>query len=694
MKPPPFLIGAALVFWGWQSGFEIAGIAMALVLEGSRWLKLRWDLSDSDFWRIWTFCAFLFLATIIYAFTSNEGPGQFRNLFANPNLVTERNAGTATGRTAAAVVRWMPMSWFLFMAAQAYSSAGGVPVQTMARIQRWRSRMKSRAGEQATPGGVVDVSYFFFALCLMAASVHASETASYFWGLSALVAWALWAQRPRGYRPAVWAVFLSAAVVLGYFGQHGMSQLQGFLGNLNIGLFSPWRGRHDPTQSRTDLGRIGRIKTSARIVIRLESKEGAPPPLLREASYRRFKGVTWLADVREADYLYVLEEPPNSGNWNLLPGKTHLMKVGIGCYLQNGKGLLPLPTGTSRLENLSANILTKSPLGAVLELGPGVVVFDALYGPGLAVDSDPDPTQDLAVAEIEKNAIDAVIRELNITTNTDLPAALKTLNKFFVEKFSYAVYQPMFGVTTAKQTPLTRFLLRTRQGHCEYFATAGVLLLRRLNIPARYAVGYAVHEGSGGKYVVRQRDAHAWCLAWDDAHKLWRDVDFTPPSWVQIEAVDHGWLRAFSDFWSRLGFELSKFRWGQTHLRQYLLWALVPILLVLLYQIIFKSRRQRRAAGNKVRLASIAWPGLDSEFYRLERALTQRGFPRARTEPLSNWLETLSKDPALAQLRRRLSELLWLHYRYRFDPEGLTSAEREALRRAVAECLEEMRAHV
>jgi transglutaminase-like putative cysteine protease len=47
------------------------------------------------------------------------------------------------------------------------------------------------------------------------------------------------------------------------------------------------------------------------------------------------------------------------------------------------------------------------------------------------------------------------------------------------------------------ETPLARFLLRTRSGHCEYFATATVLLLRQLGIPARYAVGYAVHEASG-----------------------------------------------------------------------------------------------------------------------------------------------------------------------------------------------------
>ena len=43
-------------------------------------------------------------------------------------------------------------------------------------------------------------------------------------------------------------------------------------------------------------------------------------------------------------------------------------------------------------------------------------------------------------------------------------------------------------------TPLADFLLRTRSGHCEYYATATVLLLRAAGIPARYAHANAVHN--------------------------------------------------------------------------------------------------------------------------------------------------------------------------------------------------------
>jgi hypothetical protein len=41
-------------------------------------------------------------------------------------------------------------------------------------------------------------------------------------------------------------------------------------------------------------------------------------------------------------------------------------------------------------------------------------------------------------------------------------------------------------------------------------------------------------------------------------------------------------------------------------------------------------------------------------------------------------------------MRSRLQELLNLHYRYRFDPEGLNQTDREGLRRAAAGCLARM----
>jgi hypothetical protein len=213
------------------------------------------------------------------------------------------------------------------------------------------------------------------------------------------------------------------------------------------------------------------------------------------------------------------------------------------------------------------------------------------------------------------------------------------------------------------------------------------LLLRRIDIPTRYAVGYAVHEGSGQNYIVRQRDAHAWCLVWDADQHLWREYDPTPASWVAAEALRASWTQRLSDLWARISFELSKFRWGQSHIRQYILWTVIPVLALLLYQILFrtKHRRSSRRLGRSAEGSD--WPGLDSEFYELEQQLVARGLGRNPSEPLGDWLRRVAKDEHVGDARNALLELLLLHYRYRFDPQGLTSLERDELREHAHACL-------
>jgi hypothetical protein len=358
----------------------------------------------------------------------------------------------------------------------------------------------------------------------------------------------------------------------------------------------------------------------------------------------------------------------------------------ISCYLPGGKALLPLPESTARLEHLMAYTVQRSPLGGVLEEGPGLVVFDALYGGTSNTIDEPPNDLDILVPGRETNTLEKVVADLQLR-GQNFSQALETLGRYFSTRFTYTTWldQPRFP--HKNDTPLSRFLLRTKSGHCEYFATAGVLLLRSAGIPARYAVGYAVHEGSGQNYVVRQRDAHAWCLVWDERHRAWRDFDPTPSTWVTADALDTSFMQKLADIWARVTFEISKFRWGQSHLRQYFLWALVPILALLLYQIVFRKRHRLWGRKGPRSNQGSSWPGLDSEFYELEEKLAKRGLERRPSEPLSTWLRRVSGDEALVHLDTPLRELLILHYRYRFDPRGLSSNERQQLRAEARTCL-------
>ena len=157
-----------------------------------------------------------------------------------------------------------------------------------------------------------------------------------------------------------------------------------------------------------------------------------------------------------------------------------------------------------------------------------------------------------------------------------------------------------------------------------------------------------------------------------------------------MEAGHAPFLQYLSDAWSWLGFQFAKLRWGQTNLRQYILWAMVPVLLVLLFQIVFQSRRQQRRALLAAGAGGPGWPGLDSEFYQLERRLAVRGLARLDGEALGDWLKRGLKDPGLAGMGETLQTLLRLHYRYRFDPEGLSRVEREQLRQEARVCLEQV----
>ena len=701
MKPPPLLLGATLLFWGWQSEFLVVGAILGAVLESARVIRTRWEFSDEDFGRVWTFCALLLLASALYAFTANEGPSSFGGFFSDANPVTTTKASSATARTAGAMMRWLPMIFFPFIAAQTFSTREAIPLTIISLIARRRWK-KLTAADKASPQAQlsVHIGYPYFAATLFATTFHPSENNSFFWGLAGLLTWMLWAHRTRRVGPTVWIILIALVLGLAFAGQRGIGGLAGYLQGRNAQWLVRFMRRNvDPSHTRTAIGQLGDIKTSGRIVIRLQPKPGsAPPEYLREASYRIFKSPGWFAGSSKDDFESVAEDPPNSASWPLVVGKTNSASVNIACYLDgtstNGspQGLLPLPTGSGRLENLPVYVLRKNSAGAVVAEGPGVVLFDALFGPGLTMDAppavSPGTNDDLTVPENEQAALDAVIDELQLRGKP--PAqVLPAVTGYFADKFTYRTWQGRDRGAPGS-TPLSRFLRESRKGHCEYFATATVLLLRQLNIPARYAVGYAVHEPSGSGYVVRLSDAHAWCLVWNEARQTWVDFDTTPASWVAEEAKNRSPFRWLSDGWSRLRFEFSKFKWGQSKLRQYLLWIVIPGLALLLYQIIFRRGRRRQAARKNDQAFITHWPGLDSDFYQLEKQIAERGLPRKPSEPLNEWLGRVAENPALAGLQEPLRALVGLHYRYRFDPHGLSDTDRDLLKQETHACLDRL----
>ena len=81
--------------------------------------------------------------------------------------------------------------------------------------------------------------------------------------------------------------------------------------------------------------------------------------------------------------------------------------------------------------------------------------------------------------------------------------------KAFLASYRYSTDAPDHS------RPLDAFLFKDRAGSCQHFAGAAALLLRLAGVPARVAVGFGPGvAGSDGRWVIRDRDAHAWVEVW------------------------------------------------------------------------------------------------------------------------------------------------------------------------------------
>jgi hypothetical protein len=244
-----------------------------------------------------------------------------------------------------------------------------------------------------------------------------------------------------------------------------------------------------------------------------------------------------------------------------------------------------------------------------------------------------------------------------------------------------------------ESTPIGDFLLHTRSGHCEYFATATVLLLRAAGVPTRYATGYAVQEFSEleNRFIVRSRHAHAWALVYVDG--AWRDFDTTPVSWITEEAETASPMEPLYDLLSWCMFKFSSWRWSEREggISKHMGWLLIPLILLLARRLYSRNRVKRREKEEEMKGRQKSSPGMDSEFYLIEKKLTELGYVRHPGETLSDWVRRIEGEyPADAS--PVLESILSLHYRYRFDPKGITSAERSALKSTVNAWLDERQA--
>lgn len=337
--------------------------------------------------------------------------------------------------------------------------------------------------------------------------------------------------------------------------------------------------------------------------------------------------------------------------------------------------------------------------------------------PGLQSKGGPD-VETLIYQQLPPNFDQRIARLAEQVSRNETTPYQKALaiERYLANGYGYTLQQP----SVPQRDPIANFLFERKQGHCEYFASAMVVMLRTLGISSRVVNGF--HGGQyndvTGSYIVRASDAHSWVEAYFPGYG-WYTFDPTPSS----PATPTAWSRlylymdAMREFWhdwvvnydtgrqstlgfaavrqSRSGFERAC-DWSrsiydgwlrranaarvhfQHHVNAWATWTIggfVALLSLLLGPMLFQAVRRFRLA----RRPSLEPHSAASVWYeKLLKLLSKRGIRKLPTQTPQEFLKAIPAEP----VRRHFASFT-LHYeRARFgdsaeDAEKLPELYRE-----------------
>jgi hypothetical protein len=379
---------------------------------------------------------------------------------------------------------------------------------------------------------------------------------------------------------------------------------------------------------RMELGALDRMLDSDTIVLRVR---GARVDYLRGASFDSYENGRWLRSAkRDVDLDYTPAGEP------VAPGPRttiHAVTDSVDRFF------LPFAAADVR-----ASVPAKYDAFGSLKRATkgGAVSVDFVAGPRDGVPVSAAKPADLTLSRRTRTDLTRLV-ELWTADAPSVPAKLDAIERHLAAEYHYA----RTFVRPASIDPVTDFLFDDKKGHCEYFASAMVLLARAAGIPARVVTGYRVaeHNPYGDYFVVRERNAHAWVEAWVEGEG-WVTRDPTPASSLPddqpheasaVAAVMDVVRTSYDDVTEWLGQRTL----GQTA-------AASAVGAGVLVWIIGRGARRRRQAPAVVPPDELALPFLAALLASLDRA----GERRADSEPLERLADRVADADAAALLRR------------------------------------------
>lgn len=660
-RPPPrLLLGSAFLFWGGMSGHPLVALAAALLVEGPRWTRLRWDFTDNAFVHAWHLTVAMVLFGVVSVWLDGPSTNRIYDLF-----------------------NWLPVLMLPIQFVQAYGTRSSIPLYVFTIAARSRIERERRLGRMLEMPEVNFGNVLLTAILLGSALGRQADAWLFAPGALALLGWAL--RDARGGRSPIgpWLGALAAVALLGGAGLLGIHAAHAWLLGRGIGGGDDASSFHS---TQLELGGLGDHKNSPRILWRLRDIQGQAPQLLRTASFNIYHGGLWhfrpqpnAEDFPELGFTSTPDGVPYriTGDHAIAdPAPPGLPRFALRGPARRNT-LLPLPRGVRSLREVQADDLEANFLGTVRivpvhPLADTVVTWDDTRD----LDAPPwigdEASPDLRVPSDEAEAVRKAAAEIGLQ-HGNLHEKIITLQAFFLRYFHYARHldtpRPVPGSPDNPAAgAIGRFLTDQRQGHCEFFATATTLLLRHAGVPARYTIGFAAIETNPdhSQVTIRGTHAHAWCRAWDAQAGRWIDVDLTPPDWTSIEPAGVGPLQQLLDRWQRLREDVLAWRTRPGNLDRVTTGLAIAGALAAAWVVLrlWQSRRREAGAATAGRRDRDRLP---APLRRLAAVAGRRLGPRPVGQPLGAWLGRLDHPGPPGP---DLGELIDVHARLRFDPAG------------------------
>jgi hypothetical protein len=270
----------------------------------------------------------------------------------------------------------------------------------------------------------------------------------------------------------------------------------------------------------------------------------------KAGAYEAWAGRSW----RQAPGQRRLRKESREGVFRLSPGAA-VGRAEIALEPLRSPSL-PLPLETLAVDAPTLRLELSD--GGALALGglPGEVYdYVALLGAGPASVASP-PAAGAGAGPLATDGVSARMAELAAAWAGEGSASERAARIEQRLHVDYSYTTEFVGRGGA--SPIEDFLFRDRRGHCEYFASAMVLLLRAQAIPARLVTGFYGAEWSAWEtsWVVRQSNAHVWVEAWLPGSG-WTTFDPTPPDGLPRPGGG-GPMASLRDAWDAL-----VFRWDR-----------------------------------------------------------------------------------------------------------------------------------